>query len=90
MKIGITIGDKNGIGPEVILKALKDPRILSGITPVIYGCESVLNHYRKTLDLEKVSFELVSSADKARQKKISVVNVLKNESPINEGVEEES
>ena len=49
VKIGITIGDKNGIGPEVILKSLQDPRILSGITPIIYGCGNVINHYIKTL-----------------------------------------
>ena len=90
VKIGITIGDKNGIGPEVIIKALKDPRILSGITPVIYGCESVLNHYRKTLGFEQVNFECISSAEKAEHKKINLVNVLKNESPVKEGAEEES
>ena len=90
VKIGITIGDKNGIGPEVILKALKDPRILSGITPIIYGCESVLNHYKKTLGLDQVNFECISSADKASHKKINLVNVLKNESLVKEGAEEES
>ena len=37
LKVGITIGDINGIGPEVILKSLKDKRMLGAITPIIYG-----------------------------------------------------
>ena len=40
IKVGITIGDINGIGPEVTLKALKDARILSSFTPIIYGSYS--------------------------------------------------
>ena len=45
-RIGITIGDVNGIGPEVVIKALADNRILSVITPVIYGSTRVLSYYR--------------------------------------------
>jgi 4-hydroxythreonine-4-phosphate dehydrogenase len=90
VKIGITIGDKNGIGPEVILKALKDPRILSGITPVVYGCENVLNHFKKTLGFEQLKFERILSADNAQPNKINVINVLTDESLVKEGVEEES
>ena len=90
VKIGITIGDKNGIGPEVILKSLQDPRILSGITPIIYGCENVINHYIKTLGFEQLSFECISSAEKPVDNKINLVNVLQDEFTVKEGVEEES
>ena len=38
LTVGITQGDGNGIGYEVIIKALADARILDGFTPVIYGC----------------------------------------------------
>ena len=50
--IGITIGDINGIGPEVIIKALSDARILNHITPVIFGSTKVLSFYRKMLNNE--------------------------------------
>ena len=49
--IGITLGDYNGVGPEVILKALASNRILKICTPVIYGSQRVLSYYRKVLDL---------------------------------------
>ena len=76
VKIGITIGDKNGIGPEVILNSLKDNRILSGITPVIYGSEDVLKHYMSKLAMEGLVIKRISSADKAQAKTINVINVL--------------
>ena len=41
-RIGITLGDLNGIGPEVIIKALSDPRLLNLATPVVYGSARVL------------------------------------------------
>ena len=47
IKVGITLGDINGIGPEIIIKALKDNRILSDITPVIYGSSKVISFYKK-------------------------------------------
>ena len=69
VRVGITIGDKNGVGPEVILKALEDERIMSGIIPIIYGCDSVLQHYKHSLGMDQLSFELISSAKKSATKK---------------------
>ena len=51
-KIGITLGDINGVGPEVIIKTLKDNRILNYITPVIYGSTKTLSYYRKALKID--------------------------------------
>jgi len=50
--IGITLGDYNGIGPEVILKALQHNRLQKICTPVIYGSMRVLNRYRNILQLK--------------------------------------
>ena len=47
--VGITPGDGNGIGYEVIIKALADPRILEQFTPVIYGSSKLFGFYRKTI-----------------------------------------
>ena len=58
-KIGITIGDINGIGPEVIIKVLRDSRITKYITPIIYGSTKVLSYYRKALNLEDFQYSQV-------------------------------
>ncbi|CCH53625.1 4-hydroxythreonine-4-phosphate dehydrogenase [Fibrisoma limi BUZ 3] len=50
--IGITLGDYNGIGPEVILKALQYNRLQKLCTPVIYGSMRVLNRYRNLLNFK--------------------------------------
>ena len=55
-RIGITIGDLNGIGPEVIIKALSDNRILNILTPVIYGSSRVLSYYKKALNNEDFNY----------------------------------
>ena len=44
IKVGITIGDLNGIGPEIIVKALQDNRILTDLVPVVYGSNKVISH----------------------------------------------
>lgn len=53
IKVGITLGDMNGIGPEVIIRALSDPRLFQDITPVIYGSNRVMNFYKKELELDR-------------------------------------
>jgi 4-hydroxythreonine-4-phosphate dehydrogenase len=50
--IGISLGDYNGIGPEVILKALQYNRLQKLCTPVIYGSMRILNRYRNLLDMK--------------------------------------
>jgi 4-hydroxythreonine-4-phosphate dehydrogenase len=88
IKIGITIGDINGIGPEVILKSLNDNRILDRITPIIYGSDKALNHYIKTLNLDNSQPLVITSAEKAKTNHINVINVVKKEVNISEGKED--
>jgi len=73
IKIGITQGDINGIGYEVILKTFADPVMLQLCTPIIYGSPKVASYHRKALDLT-VSFSIVNSASEAGHNKLSVVN----------------
>ena len=66
LKIGITQGDPNGIGWEVILKALADPRMTELFTPVIYGSPKAAAYYRNTLrETEPVQFAPAASAAEA-------------------------
>lgn len=83
--IGITIGDINGIGPEVIIKSLNDNRIHNLFTPVIYGSGKVISYYRKALDLENFNYQQISAIDKVVHKKVNVVNVWNEEVEIKTG-----
>ena len=84
-RIGITIGDLNGIGPEVIIKALADHRILSIITPVIYGSVKVLSFYKKLLGLEDFNFSSVREKGNFAPKSVNVVNCWEEVIEINPG-----
>jgi 4-hydroxythreonine-4-phosphate dehydrogenase len=79
VKVGISIGDINGIGPEVIMKALNDNRMLVDCTPVIYGSNKVLSYHKKNLHLRDFNYQTVNSAEEAKGKKISVINIWKDE-----------
>jgi len=71
--IGITLGDINGVGPEVIIKSLSDSRIMKYLTPVIYGSTKVLSYYRKSLEIEDFNYSQVKD-DYINFKKVNVVN----------------
>ena len=73
IKIGITQGDVNGIGYEVILKAFENPAILELCTPIVYGSPKVMTYHRKALELE-TSFSIVNSAAAAVPGRLNVVN----------------
>jgi len=60
--IGISIGDINGIGPEVILKAFDNRAILKSITPIIYGSTKVLTHHK---NMTRVETQFVNTKDVA-------------------------
>ena len=75
--VGITQGDSNGIGYEVIIKALADPRILEQFTPVIYGSSKLFGFYRKSIpEIEQMDTNAIGSADEAHPKRINIVNCL--------------
>ena len=75
--VGISQGDGNGIGYEVIIKSLADARTLESFTPVIYGSSKIFGFYRKQLhDIEQLDTYVISSAKDAKAKKINIVNCL--------------
>ena len=75
--VGITQGDSNGIGYEVIIKSLADERILDSFTPVVYGSSKLMGFYRKTLhNMGQMDMNVIPSAKEARQRKINLVNCL--------------
>ncbi|MAE84929.1 MAG: 4-hydroxythreonine-4-phosphate dehydrogenase PdxA [Flammeovirgaceae bacterium] len=73
--IGISIGDINGIGPEVVIKALNDNRILRHLTPVIYADGRIISFYRKQLNLQNFNYNQTKSIDKIQDRKVNVINL---------------
>ena len=73
--LGITAGDINGIGLEVILKALAHRKILDMCTPVIYGSSKVISYHKNIVQLDDVTFVTQRSADRLATDRINVVNV---------------
>src|SRR5690606_31076552 len=73
-RIGITIGDINGIGPEVVIKALADHRMTGMVTPVVYGSSRVLSYYKKLLNIEDFSYSQVKGRGQFAYKSVNVVN----------------
>lgn len=90
IKIGITIGDFNGVGPELILKTFSDPEILSTFIPVIYGSARVFSFYKKMVTAEEFVYHIVRNADEAQVGKVNLINVWQEEAKIDPGVSNET
>jgi len=84
IKIGITLGDINGIGPEVVIKALQDNRILTNATVIIYGSTKVLAAHNKTIEGE-FAYQSIKENEKPDPKKINVINCWNEEVPVEFG-----
>jgi 4-hydroxythreonine-4-phosphate dehydrogenase len=76
IKVGISHGDINGIGYEVIIKTLMDSHILEMCTPIIYGSPKVAAYHRKALNIENLSFNHVRGAQEASPNKANIINCI--------------
>lgn len=73
-RIGITLGDYNGVGPEVVIKALSDNRILNLVTPVVYGSARVISFYKKLLNIDEFNYTQIRNKGQYAAKSINVIN----------------
>jgi len=73
---GISQGDINGIGYEVIIKALSDPMINEICTPIVYGSPKVAAYHRKALNVNNFTFNNIRTPDEAHSKKANMINCL--------------
>ncbi len=83
--IGFTCGDLNGIGLELIIKALSDHRILEICTPVVFANNKCINFYRKTLPDFNFSFTNVKELQKLNSKQVNIFNCWEEDVSINPG-----
>jgi 4-hydroxythreonine-4-phosphate dehydrogenase len=90
LKVGISIGDVNGIGLEIIIKTLADNRIYDYCTPIVYGHTKVASFYRRTTHIEDLNFTVISNASEALGKKDhkrpSMINCWEEDVKIEPGV----
>jgi 4-hydroxythreonine-4-phosphate dehydrogenase len=70
--VGISQGDINGIGLEVILKTLLEPAIAEICTPVLFSSQKTVSYYRKVLGLEEFSFNPIRDFTQLNTKKVNV------------------
>ncbi len=84
--IGISCGDINGIGPEIIVKTLSDIRILEICTPVIFANNKVLNFYRKTLPENNLVFNIAKDASRINPRQVNVYNCWEEDVVVQPGI----
>ncbi len=89
LKIGISIGDVNGIGLEVIIKSLMDNRVLEYFTPIVYGNTKVASFHRKAIGIQDFSFNVINSADQANPKRANMINCWQEDVKITLGEQNE-
>jgi 4-hydroxythreonine-4-phosphate dehydrogenase len=79
IKVGISIGDINGIGLEVVIKALSDSKVYANSIPIIYGSSKAVSFHKKAIDLPDFQCLVVKDADEAKPKKVNLINCWEEE-----------
>ncbi len=80
--VGISLGDFNGIGPEVILKALQYNQLNKRCTPVIYGSMRVLNRYRNLLNLKEWTLNGIQQVEEVNHRLTNVITCFSDTLPV--------
>lgn len=89
-KVGITHGDCNGVGYEILLKAFSDNRLTEILNPIIYGSSKAASYHRKVLNCKAIPFNIISQAEDAKESQINFINAVKNDVKIEIGVPNQS
>jgi len=87
--IGITHGDINGIGYEVILKTMSDSRMLETFIPVIYGSPKVAAYHRKNLDIQGLNLNIVNTIEEINLKRVNIINCVDDDIKVELGTSTE-
>ena len=88
--IGITQGDINGVGYEIILKTLCDSRIFDSFVPIVYGQSKVFSYYKKNFNMEELSYSLIRDPHQAQAGRINFINHTDEELKIEPGIATET
>ncbi len=74
LKIGISIGDVNGIGLEVIIKTLVDHKIYDYCTPIVYGQTKIASFHRRAINVNELNFYVINHPSQAQHKRANMIN----------------
>jgi 4-hydroxythreonine-4-phosphate dehydrogenase len=85
LRIGITQGDSNGVGYEVIIKTLADVRLLEFCVPVVYGSTKIMSYYRKLLNADPINYNSITVAGEFNPKLPNVVNCISDDLRVEPG-----
>ncbi|MBQ0128940.1 MAG: 4-hydroxythreonine-4-phosphate dehydrogenase PdxA [bacterium] len=84
--VGITHGDFNSTGYEIILKAYADLRLLSVVTPLLYGQSKIFSYYKKNFGMEEFNYSLTRDARQTWNQKFNILNIVEHELKIDPGI----
>lgn len=84
--VGITCGDLNGIGMEVIIKALEDERVAELCTPVVFASSKLASYHRNAIDKRDFNFNVVGSFDQIKEGKNNLISVWEDNVELELGV----
>lgn len=88
IRIGITQGDHNGIGLEVIIKTFLDPQMAEICTPVLFGSQKTFGHHRKAMNVE-MRFNPIRSLEAVVPNQFNILNVYEEDIPVEFGTSNE-
>ena len=86
IRVGISHGDYNGIGYEIILKAFSDERMFDFCTPIVYGSSKLAAYYKKTIPNCKINFNNIKSTNQAVDGKLNILNIVQDEIKVEAGI----
>jgi 4-hydroxythreonine-4-phosphate dehydrogenase len=89
LKVGISLGDVTGIGPELIIKTFLDDRIFKQLTPVLFGNARVLSFYKKLLNIERFQYNSVKNFQQLSYNSLNIIPVWDEEFTIEPGKPDE-
>lgn len=90
VRVGISCGDINGIGHEVIIKTFMDSRMMEVCSPMIYGSSKVLSYHKKTLGFENFTFNTIRDFSETGNKKLNLINCWDEDTKVDLGVPNET
>jgi 4-hydroxythreonine-4-phosphate dehydrogenase len=90
LKIGISIGDVNGIGLEIIIKTLADNRVFDYCTPIVYGHTKIASFHRRTVNIHDLNFNVITHPSQANHKKANMINCWEEDVKLELGVSNET
>ncbi|MEO1450466.1 MAG: 4-hydroxythreonine-4-phosphate dehydrogenase PdxA, partial [Bacteroidota bacterium] len=76
LRIGITMGDANGVGPELIIRTFLDARMRERCIPILYGSSRVINIYRKVLGVNKFVYNVIKTPQEAQPRKLNIIECI--------------